>query len=1812
MIFVSGSDLPNGNSDTEQADGEALGLMRSGSYREFTNALDGFAARVDLEDLQEAMSSDPSIQAYPDLPVQAFMTDSVVQIGADELWTLADDHGASLTGEGIVVAVIDTGVDYTHPDLGGGFGPSYKVIGGYDFYNHDSNPMDDNGHGTHVAGTIAANGVIRGVAPGASILAYKTLSPDGQGSMSDVIAAIDRAMDPDMDGDTSDQADIISMSLGGQGDADDPVCIAVRNAVEAGIVVVVAAGNEGPSMGSVASPGLAYEAITVGAVNDTGALASFSSRGTMPDMIIKPEISAPGVDIYSTVSTSGPLSSPTGYLSASGTSMATPHVSGGAALLLQLHPDWTPDQVKSALITSANRLSESIWSAGAGMMWLPAAAETTIFSQPALISYGNAGGADIMTLLTNSGSSVTISMSSEDWFAMSADGTEQYKDWSNGSQVSPSSSVLGPEDSLTVTLSVLTPDLQSPEGYYDGEITIQSSAGTLSVPFGYAVLSRMNVHVMDCEGHEVIDPYGGVWTYSIPDADIAVMTRGNIDPAPPASFLLPSGDYQVFAAGHQDVYHYDDPYLLSSTVHLDRLSSTDIYLDMSDARRLELDLATDDELPIYVKDYRVYFRHEGDRNMSFHLVGSDYSIRGAEMFSLPDSMQVFVSDTEEEIGISISGFSYSALMWDFMERNWDHWYEYTVGTSTDFLIEASADLQYLLAWEFDGIGAETPTTLGVDEGACSVFETTYDIPGAITDIWGDWGSHKSIGGDAAFYVRRDTDTSLNTYFSGMTRTTFVQGVFSELYFPQSILGGYIERMFYTPDYDYLVRAQTASSIFIPDRNFLEPHDAEVTSQELGAGPFYPAVYTVISDDLLTLFHPLLRDQSGAKVGGGYVPTLNLYKNSQFVGIYQLSEYLSRPDAMREISLMGAGEYSALIGYQPMTQICGDVEIELSFSIPSVDPNPPVITSIGMPQRFLPGEVLGVELCASDASAALDVSISWKEGGSETWNTLEVSELVSGTYSTSIPTSVTDDSIDLLVEVTDESGNHIKYTAKSVSMKQIPALFELNAQDKDIGYRSADDSIIISGILTDTSGDPLHGSGAVPLELIVDGRKVGMILDDYVISGNHEHDGRIRFDWHFNPVNLFSGPNETIEVSVQFDLGLYEPITCTFDMNSVHYENSPPSIDLISPAPGDVIMRGTPIDLEISDADPFIAEGFLDGEPIGAISSPWDVATDTWTDGEHELCVVAIDELTDQTEAVFSFTVDGTAPEITITYPQNGSVIPRDGTLTTNIQEDHISIVEWTLDNGSWQELEAPYSIDMTGWAFDVHDVDIVATDTVGLSASATVHFEILDSRIAVNVVNVSDGDVIRSGTTIEFTVLGDGDIACAWMENDTWHEIQEPLSIPTTGWCDGEHTVTFNATNDLGDWHEVSITISVDDTAPIISLISPSYGAFVDLDDAILIDITDDYFSDVVWSLWGESRRSIYPDVHISLHDPPSDGYFTVTVVATDRAGNEASDHFAFAMDSAPPSISMDNLYPGQSIAPGDPMVFSVSDAFPASVMWSLDGTESRAITAPYSIDSGSIALGWHDLTLVATDASEKTNWLNRSFYIDGTSPTMSVALIDSFTVGESFEVSATVEDDYAVAGVVLYYEEADGTYSCVPMTVENGTYTAVLELQILREGMTVYVVANDFAGNSAESERQVLESGASASDPPPMDPTTWIESMSLQTWAMIIGALMAIVLVAILIARRRRSSGNRMPSVNKRPAAPRPVRVDRPVSKTMNVSRPKVYLKPVRVPEDRIVRKVYHPGETTPRFYQQKEDAWIQLGATKGIDRLQAEQETS
>ncbi len=294
-------------------------------------------------------------------------------IGADSIW-----YNLGVTGEGVLIAIIDTGIDSNHVALNNG-----KVIGGYNVFNNNSNFFDDNGHGTHCAGIAAANGGgLTGVAPGSSLLGVKVLSSAGSAPGYYIIAGIEYSLDPDGNPNTDDGADILSMSLGGSGSPDDAMSVAVDNAVTNGALCAVAAGNNGPNNYTIESPGCAKLAFTVGASDNSDNIASFSSRGPVNQTFdIKPDIVAPGVNINSSLPNNN-------FGSMSGTSMATPHIAGAAALLKQLHPDWTPEQIKSSFMGTALDIGADVWSQGSGRVDVYKAAQTNSILAPSSINFG--------------------------------------------------------------------------------------------------------------------------------------------------------------------------------------------------------------------------------------------------------------------------------------------------------------------------------------------------------------------------------------------------------------------------------------------------------------------------------------------------------------------------------------------------------------------------------------------------------------------------------------------------------------------------------------------------------------------------------------------------------------------------------------------------------------------------------------------------------------------------------------------------------------------------------------------------------------------------------------------------------------------------------------------------------------------------------------------------------------------------------------------------------------------------------------------------------------------------------------------------------------------------------------------------------------------------------------------------------------------------------------------------------------------------------------------------------------------------------
>lgn len=302
---------------------------------------------------------------------------SVGQIGAPAAWS------AGLTGTGVTVAVLDTGVDATHPDMIGKIAAARNFIGTPD-------GRDTVGHGTHVAATIAGSGVAsngryKGVAPDATLLDGKVCGDFGCPESAILAgmqwAAVDR------------RADVVNMSLGGwDGPEIDPLEEAVGAlTAQTGALFVVSAGNAGGD-GTVGSPASADAALAVGAVDREDELADFSSRGPrVGDDALKPDITAPGVDIVAARSAQGRIGEPVGehYARLSGTSMAAPHVAGAAALLAQQHPDWTAEQLKSTLMAAARpHPAQTAYQQGAGRVDLTRAIGQTVTSDPVSVSFG--------------------------------------------------------------------------------------------------------------------------------------------------------------------------------------------------------------------------------------------------------------------------------------------------------------------------------------------------------------------------------------------------------------------------------------------------------------------------------------------------------------------------------------------------------------------------------------------------------------------------------------------------------------------------------------------------------------------------------------------------------------------------------------------------------------------------------------------------------------------------------------------------------------------------------------------------------------------------------------------------------------------------------------------------------------------------------------------------------------------------------------------------------------------------------------------------------------------------------------------------------------------------------------------------------------------------------------------------------------------------------------------------------------------------------------------------------------------------------
>ncbi len=505
---------------------------------------DGREFWADLTQGQDAAGNptalaDGATRVYLDGRVEMALEDSVPQIHAPEAWA------AGFDGLGTTVAVLDTGYDPTHPDLQG------RVVASANFTT-DASVTDGNGHGTHVASTVggtgaASGGLRKGVAPKTGLMVGKVLSDGGWGEDSWVLAGMVWAV--------QEGADVVSMSLGG--DTDDgtsPLALAINElSATSDSLFVVAAGNNGSNGPStVTAPGSADAALTVGAVDVNDVMAGFSSRGPrFRNGALKPEVVAPGVDVTAARAAGtelGPIVDDA-YTTISGTSMATPHVAGLAAIVKEAHPGWDGERIKSVIANSTVPVADATgFDAGTGRVDALEAIGQDVVA-PASLSLGSYAwpysdlepSSTALTYTNTASTPVTLSLA-----LTGQDGSAE----PTGSMTLASDTVTVPAGGTSSVDVLLDPTVADPGAYSavvtatpdDGGGTVRTGLAYLLEPERYDVTVTVKPRVgTQAASHELgLSSLGEPWIFE-------QRSFGAAPGAQTATFRLPPGTYTTGA-----------------------------------------------------------------------------------------------------------------------------------------------------------------------------------------------------------------------------------------------------------------------------------------------------------------------------------------------------------------------------------------------------------------------------------------------------------------------------------------------------------------------------------------------------------------------------------------------------------------------------------------------------------------------------------------------------------------------------------------------------------------------------------------------------------------------------------------------------------------------------------------------------------------------------------------------------------------------------------------------------------------------------------------------------------------------------------------------------------------------------------------------------------------------------------------------------------------------------------------------------------------------------------------------------------------
>jgi len=926
--------------------------------------------------------------------------------------------GRSINGSEVKIAILDTGIDSTHPDFSFANGTS-KIVGAVSFSGESTN--DGFGHGTHCASIAAGTGAASsgqyvGVAPSALLLNVKVLNNQGEGLESWVISGIQWAVDNDVN--------ILSMSFGESdgGDGTDPLSTTVNWAVEQGAVCVVAAGNSGSQMYTITSPGVAELAITVGASTKSDLISSFSSRGPTSDYRIKPDIVAPGVDIVAARASNTFMGTPISqyYTQASGTSMATPHVAGAAALLLDAHPSWIPAQIKRALTNYAQDINSNVFDQGSGRLNVCRAANASIIGNSS-ISFGrvrlNAVYKRIVSFQNLASNAISTTLDADVWHIN--DGTPYAV-----ASLNPSSFILsyGATGNTDLTLNV---DETLPDGYFEGRITAIVGDVTIRIPFFFCIVSQLNVEVIDLQGSPLMALF-----VLINAETLVTQTQTESDHA---QFIMPAGNYIIQAMNVYAWYASDGLDAKTSfIVHRKLSAKTDetISIQLSLASAYELTVRSTDTSgsPLYLVMKQLYTLYGTIGYLS-------------EMGTLT-SQCIYLTNISEYMKppcfFGFAGFP----------QNYAYW------KATETLIPEVDS--YFIGWDLSTFGlSTTPDSLDYTNTELANLNIDIMLPksSATSIIWFNQISGMWQNG---FWYGYQTNPGIRwkAHILPYQYKTNPSTSWSDLEW--SCTYTLSENPMESPEY------------YVIDRHFQPISKGENSSYQMGKTPLLPQIVynnaSYYGNGLFIPYYPLLVDGNLFIAKNDLQAKKRVEVEKDGVLIYNKTKsWAQEPIAISQfLKSRGYGLYSFTVktetSFNRSSQNVG--EYTINYTSTSTDLIPPSITKINCGPCFTKNEhQVGVQLADNDEISSVSLFYSTDNGP---YLPSSLRNLGNNCFSADLMLPAGTQKLSLVIEASDGNGNKIQFKTDPASVR---------------GYETRIDATvngnIITGELTVTGGSLLQ-------------------------------------------------------------------------------------------------------------------------------------------------------------------------------------------------------------------------------------------------------------------------------------------------------------------------------------------------------------------------------------------------------------------------------------------------------------------------------------------------------------------------------------------------------------------------------------------------------------------------------------------------------------------------------------------------------------------------------------------------------------------